>query len=281
MRLTREAIAREQRAYPVGSGESRNVASLNTLDALSLRLRGVQLHIDRAPDARSVGTSCVSYEPTWHARDRQSQRLITQREVQACFKRGVSCPAGSGRMRYEHQGVVVIATREKVVITTWRKQLGKAQAADRDASRAQRRAVAQLSKMCLWAFRVWRRFPAALRHHVAWLLERVPHALLPPPRDARRRTLRLHFGAWRMLLEIAHNERVTELLELRGPVARHRARATVARRAAFVHWRTHAGREAAFRAAAALTSRYVAAYRRCDARRALRQWRECRRTLSE
>jgi hypothetical protein len=267
MRLTASALTHEQRP------PARALATLSTLDALCLDLRGVQLRADRVPDACSVATARVSYEPTWHARNRLLERGVTERQVQACLKYGVSSAALWKRVRHEHKGIVVIATHEKVVITTWRTRGSSSRLRACHVGSYETRAVAQLAKMCEWAFRVWRWFPNAPRKHVAWLLERAPHALVPPPRDARRRLLRLHFGAWRLMLEIEHNKRVCKLLQLCGIVARLRARATVVGRAAFAHWRAHAAREAAFNAATALTSRYVAAYARCDARRALRRWR--------
>ena len=84
--------------------------------------------ITRDDDARSVATSAFSYRSTSHSHNRREQRSVTQLEIKATLKHGLpelqtgmGNKTGAHRFKFEHQGVVVITTRDmKTVVTTWR-----------------------------------------------------------------------------------------------------------------------------------------------------------------
>lgn len=173
---------------------------------LALKLRGAQLL--RPKDAPSVCTSCVSFVKTGHLESRAKERNVDWKEVQACLKHGEATPGRKNALRIEYNGVVVITTLAKRVITSWR-------TAPKVDEKILRRFKKRLYKLVRNAFNVWKVFPKIKWLHLRWLLGAYGFQLMKrhiryhfdPTAD-----LKLLFRAWRLLVDIEHAQRVHDIV---------------------------------------------------------------------
>ena len=172
---------------------------------LALKLRGAQLL--RPKNAPSVCTSCVSFVKTSHSESRAKERNVDWKEVQACLKHGEATPGRKNALRIEYNGVVVITTLEKCVITSWR-------TAPKVEEKILRRFGKRLYKLMRRAFDVWKIFPKCQWYHSQWLLG----VYNPKSRRHLRKhfdpvnDLKLLFRAWRLLVDIEHAKRLHDIV---------------------------------------------------------------------
>ena len=171
---------------------------------LALKLRGAQLL--RPKNAPSVCTSCVSFVKTGHSELRAKERNVDWKEVQACLKHGEATPGRRNALRIEYNGVVVITTLAKRVITSWR-------TAPRHA-RQDGRALLRFAKRCYRllqnAFGAWRRFPKPIRRHSYWLMG-ISNKLIRSQVDMAT-DVSLLFRAWKLFVDLEHAQRVHDIV---------------------------------------------------------------------
>lgn len=194
---------------------------------LALKLRGAQLL--RPKNAPSVCTSCVSFVKTNHSAARTQERNVDWKEVQACLKHGEATLGRKNALRIEYNGVVVVTTPAKRVITAWR-------SAPKVEAKVLRRFGTRLYKLVRNAFNVWRLFPKFKWLHLRWLLGVLDSQL-------RKRHIRFHFDpttdlkllfrAWRLLVDIEHATRVHDIVCADG---KQWAEDVVTKRTVFEAW---------------------------------------------
>lgn len=250
----------------------------STASGLCIQLRGAQLLRRFTDDNASVATSCVSFAKSKHAVARVQERNVSQNEIQTCLKHGCAGWAREGKLRISHNGVIVITTAEKRILTAWRTAvpMPRTPPLQHVAIRFARRILKQRSH----AFRAWKRFPMPYKQHSRWLLG-LRHRCYVDRNDAQ-----ILFRAWMMYVDMQHACRVSAILCMNGKAE---ARALVMQRRCFEEWLVlvfvshqarrafrvwlaHAANARSFSCANAQIYNYHKAYDRCDTRRALRHW---------
>jgi hypothetical protein len=217
---------------------------------LALKLRGAQLL--RPKNAPSVCTSCVSFVKTSHLELRAKQRNVDWKEVQACLKHGVATSGRRNTLRIEYNGVVVITTLGKRVLTSWR-------SAPRQGERALLRFAERCFKLLRNAFGAWRRFPKPIRRHSYWLL-----GLVNKPQRSQvdlATDVSLLFRAWKLFVDFEHARRVHDIVCADG---KRWARDVALKRTVYEAWAEESGLRTRLFANGSVL--HLKSYATCDAR---------------